>query len=531
MRRVLVSSLLLASSVSSAYELPFGINIQWPANSAPNAEVASESRAPRVAVIGAGAGGSSAAFWIAKAKERHGLDVEVDIYEQSDYIGGRSTTVYPHNDTSLVPIELGASIFVRVNKNMWRASEEFNISRYGFEDEEGALGIWDGTGFVLTQGENGGRLGSWLDNIKALWRYGYYSPTHTTKLVKDMTDKFVQLYTPAPPQYTNIAELVDAFGWRELVTQTGSDYFQSNGISKRYTNELIEAATRVNYAQDVDTIHALEAACSLAASGAASAVGGNWQIFDNFVKASGAHLHLNTKVNAIERKSGSQWTVKTSHGAVDYKAVILATPYHTSDIILPSDLSKLIPKQPYIHLHVTLLSTTAPSYNPEYFGLAKGAKAPQMVLTTLDGVRNGGKVPEFNSINYLRKIVKKNATEAKEGPEEWAVKIFSMAPVSDEWLSNLFQGQVGWVLRKEWDSYPVLPPTDTFPPVQLDQGLFYVNAFEPFISTMETETVSSRYIVDWLLREEFDSSICPPSAQNVSDARTADEDFVYGWDC
>lgn len=42
----------------------------------------------RVAIVGAGAGGSSAAFWIAKAKERFGLDVEVDVFEKSDYVGG-----------------------------------------------------------------------------------------------------------------------------------------------------------------------------------------------------------------------------------------------------------------------------------------------------------------------------------------------------------------------------------------------------------------------------------------------------------
>ena len=58
----------------------------------------------RIAIIGAGAGGSAAAFWIGKAKERWGLDVEVDIYDENTYIGGRA---YP----SLVPIhnpELGS---------------------------------------------------------------------------------------------------------------------------------------------------------------------------------------------------------------------------------------------------------------------------------------------------------------------------------------------------------------------------------------------------------------------------------------
>jgi ribulose 1,5-bisphosphate synthetase/thiazole synthase len=42
----------------------------------------------RVAIVGAGAAGSSAAFWISKAVERLGKDITVDLYESSDYIGG-----------------------------------------------------------------------------------------------------------------------------------------------------------------------------------------------------------------------------------------------------------------------------------------------------------------------------------------------------------------------------------------------------------------------------------------------------------
>lgn len=195
--------------------------------------------------------------------------------------------------------------------------------------------------------------------------------------------------------------------------------------------------------------------------------------------------------------------------------MILAAPYHLSSLLLPSDLHSLIPKQPYIHLHVTLLSTTAPSPNPEYFGLSAGAKAPVSILTTKEGARKGGKSPEFNSLNYLSKLRKaevesepvgEGEQESKE-PEkdEWVVKIFSMEEISDEWLEFVFQGQVGWVMRKEvsrfldrverfgmlmglvsvsvvsrqWDPYPVLPPTASFPPIKLDRGLFYVNAFEP----------------------------------------------------
>jgi hypothetical protein len=61
-----------------------------------------------------------------------------------------STTVHPYNNTAYEPVELGASIFVRINKNIWRATEEFNLSRYGFEDEDGDMAIWDGEQILFT---------------------------------------------------------------------------------------------------------------------------------------------------------------------------------------------------------------------------------------------------------------------------------------------------------------------------------------------------------------------------------------------
>jgi len=56
---------------------------------------------------------------------------------------------------------------------------------------------------------------------------------------------------------------------------------------------------------------------------------------------------------------------------------------------------------------------------------------------------------------------------------------------------------------------------------------------------METETVSSRNVVDLMLNDEFNASICgksiPPAEYDESAANETsvmeDKDFVYGWDC
>ncbi|CAF4353826.1 unnamed protein product [Adineta steineri] len=48
-----------------------------------------------------------------------------------------------------------------------------------------------------------------------------------------------------------------------------------------------------------------------------------------------------------------------------------------------------------------------------------------------------------------------------------------------------------------WYAYPRAPPrNDTiFPPINPDKGLYYVNAFESFISTMETQCVAAHNII------------------------------------
>lgn len=49
---------------------------------------------------------------------------------------------------------------------------------------------------------------------------------------------------------------------------------------------------------------------------------------------------------------------------------------------------------------------------------------------------------------------------------------------------------------------------------------------------METETLSSRNIVDLLLDDLFNASICGPQITDLTNITTADKnDYVYGWDC
>lgn len=135
--------------------------------------------------------------------------------------------------------------------------------------------------------------------------------------VRSLTEKFVTVYEPGAEIWSSIEELSNALNWTHLTSQTGDEYFQSNGVSQMFTNEIIEGATRVNYAQvsdclfskvpslnysatqSIDSIHGLEATCSLAANGGSTIIGGNWQIFEQFVNRSGAQRFLKTEVEQL----------------------------------------------------------------------------------------------------------------------------------------------------------------------------------------------------------------------------------------
>lgn len=66
-----------------------------------------------------------------------------------------------------------------------------------------------------------------------------------------MIKEFLTLYTPeagANP-FDNVTSLTSKLEWTDIVGQTAMDYFDSQGIDQRWTREMVEAATRVNYGQ------------------------------------------------------------------------------------------------------------------------------------------------------------------------------------------------------------------------------------------------------------------------------------------
>ncbi|KAL8924731.1 MAG: hypothetical protein Q9172_002549 [Xanthocarpia lactea] len=496
-----------------------------------------------VAVIGAGSAGASAAYYLDKFRQPcHRLNITV--YERNAYVGGRSTTVNVYDDPHQ-PVELGASIFVPVNHNLVNAAKRFHLpiknrKRTSRRDDTEILGVWDGQDFVFTQSDANYQ---YWNIARLLWKYGI-SPIRTQTLMKKTVGSFLKMYDAPYFPFKSITETASDLDLLGATAAPGQQFLTANGISEEFAHDIVQAATRVNYAQNLDQIHGLETMVCMAADGGMSIEGGNWQIFNNLIKDSGATLLLDTSVTTITKESG-KYTVKatspplgsaqdTSSTESTYDTIILASPLQFSNITFTPPLSSPPPFIPYVSLFVTLFTSPYP-LSPAAFNLDSGANMPTTILTTTPPNDIDANALPFNSISTLGTIsVPRNEEpngndfECGTRDREYLYKIFSPQPLSRSYIESLLQFDhtdenddghnsakpILWIYEKRWDSYPYLPPRTTFEDIRLsmadeEQGndsLWYTSGIESFISTMETSSLMgmnvARLIVDeWLEME------------------------------
>lgn len=246
--------------------------------------------------------------------------------------------------------------------------------------------------------------------------------------VKKIVDRFVKLYDPTYLHQTqekgkqetssgfpwpSIEKLAKAMELDDLAARDAGGYFYEQGVAKLFIEEMIEAATLVNYGQEIYSIHGVGGGVSLAASGAVGVTGGNYRIFEEFLARCenlklrlGIHgevtglARFKTAEEAVQAGKMSKrealaaglaegksptttkWWLGTKSGYGDlFDAVFVAVPWHSSGITL-MNTEAVIPAYDYVRLHVTILVTTAKQPSPAYFGRGDGDSIPTEILTS-----------------------------------------------------------------------------------------------------------------------------------------------------
>ena len=437
------------------------------------------------------------------------------VYDRNEYIGGRSTTVYAYDDPS-ESVELGGSVFVKVNHNLMHAAKKFGLRLQEGHDSgddkdiEDSIGVWDGETWRYISPWD--PTNGWWAGIKLIWQYGM-APLRTNNLMKDTVGKFLKMYDQPNFPFKSLTRAVRDVGLADTVAVPGDAYLSQNNIAGPFSEDIIQASTRVNYAQNLDSIHGVETMVCMATDGAMSVAGGNWQIFASMLGHSGAQIFLNTTVTSIDRQDDGTYNLATQvdsnplYASQPYDTVILASPFQFANLTLNPPPVEPIPAIPYVKLHVTLF-TSPYKLDPQAFNLPPTSSVPKMVLTT---THPRGTAPEYNSISLLRSIINP-ATQSKE----YLYKVFSPAPASPAFLrqilatptladgEELHDDLVTWRHEKLWYSYPVEHPRVTFEEtyygLQGGGGVWYTSGIEGFISTMETSSLMgmnvARLIVD-----------------------------------
>lgn len=124
------------------------------------------------------------------------------------------------------------------------------------------------------------------------------------------------------------------------------------------------------------------------------------------------------------------------------------------------------------------------SLHPGYFGLNDTDRLPRTILT-----EENPAIP-FSAVGRWDK--------GNHGGQQ-VYKLFSRESLPDQLLDQMFAERTE-TERITWQAYPVLAPKDSWPSFVLAKGIYYVNAMESAVSTMETEIIASRNVVNHLLQ-------------------------------
>ncbi|PKI84645.1 hypothetical protein MVES1_001875 [Malassezia vespertilionis] len=393
---------------------------------------------------------------------------------------------------------------------MVQALNTFNLSSTVREPGiDNYLGIWNGKKFLVDDYD-----GSKWSLANMYWRYGY-SIARALALIEKAIVAFSRIYSPqflhnrAPKNthasksgypWVSVSELVSSIKSESLAKQTLRDYLIHEHVSKQFAEEIGAAATRGNYAQDADQIHAFAGLVSMAASETASIQGGNSKLFEHMLEQSGAVVRRGRegdvtgimKVSAYQ--SAPRWWVGTRDGyGQEFDAVIIAAPWLESGITL-LNTEAVVPAYEYQNMHVTVVVTDAAQPDPVYFGYPDSYKdVPRTILTTPT------EHPTFLSLAYVQTM--ENVVYGQAWKKLHVVKLFSHARMERDELQRIFgHGKIVWTYEKEWAAFPKLTPTNTLGFFVVDEGMYNINAMERLVSTMETSIVAAKNVAALLLQ-------------------------------
>lgn len=416
----------------------------------------------KIAIIGAGIGGTSLAYYLGK-KEKH----DITVFESRDEVGGRIRNVIIDDKI----VETGAGFFHSVNKHIISLADELNLEKAQLVSD--TMGLYDGNKMLYQTPKS-----NFLSTMKLLFRFGL----NLTKLKAGVTlvKSNVTSFYSDDKTFQSIPEMIERMGFGIIYTNELGKQLQEMGVNEKITAELAIPANRMIYHQCGNRqMNGFAGFVSLIASDNQPIYyikNGNKTLCQKLVNKSGAKLHLATRVNKI-RKIGAGYAVEVNGEIQKFDIVVIATPFEVADLTI-EDVKDMVDISSYDRNYVPYTKTiVAGKINPSYFGVKE---VPDMVLTT------------ENSTAPMKGL-NKNCITGK-GVTVWTLS--GEDSVNREELDKMFLDISEVHYAKVSYTYPDLTPItfDKFPPLILGENLYYANGVGSLSPTMESSIIVAKNI-------------------------------------
>ncbi|XP_073478102.1 prenylcysteine oxidase 1-like [Aquarana catesbeiana] len=443
----------------------------------------------RIAVVGAGIGGTSAAYFL---RQKFGKDVQIDIFEKGD-VGGRLATIEMEENQ----YEAGGSVIHPLNLHMKSFVKDLGLSTCTLSAN--LLGIYNGEEFVFQESE-------WflINFIKKLWNYGL-NFLRKYMWAEDLLDKFMRIYRYQTFDYSfsTTESLLHAMAGDDFVSKLNmsiGEEMQKYGFTQRFIDEMVVPVMRFNYGQGVE-MNAFVGAISYAwtESGVWAVAGGNKLVCSGLLNAAKAQFIQGTVTSVQEKvhstKSGNtvkmyeiSYVTDTGPGLDLYDIVVIATPLNKKlsniEFVGFDPPIETLPK-PYQQMVTTFVHGRI---NASFFGCSAPCQFPLLdILTT--------KNPKFfihsiSAASPVNPVPESDASKAV-GLRVW--KIFSPEVLTDEQLHQLFESYYAVKVRS-WLAYPRYSPPEKIPSIKLHRAIYYLNGIEWAASAMEMSAISAKNV-------------------------------------